>query len=125
MLYSLNRIAKISHQVKLALGVLKSFVGSVKVTTHDFSIGIDIKPEIGIADSGDLEFDLPELFMVIAAATKANGTSLLLWLCRKLRLLYIFGANPPPLSAFMQRLHRIVQILSCWPRFQTALCATY
>ena len=36
-------------------------------------IGIDIEPERGTADSGDLEADLPELFVVLAEAAQARG----------------------------------------------------
>lgn len=78
ILYSLDRMGKIGQHVKYALGVLRSFIGSVKATVHDIAISIDIDPETGVADSGDIEFDLPELFLVIGAAAKAHDTCILL-----------------------------------------------
>ena len=103
LLFRLDRISKFGHQVKLALRVLKSFVGSVKATVHDISIGIDIKPEIGVADSGDLECDLPELFMVIAEAAKSNQTSILLLIDE----VQYFSAKE--LSALIMAMHKMQQ----------------
>lgn len=103
VLYSLDRIAKMGNQVKRALGVLKGFVGSFKASIHDFSVGIDINPELGVADSGDLEFDLPELFLVIATAAKTNDKCLLLLIDG---VQYFSGKE---LSALIMAMHKIHQ----------------
>jgi hypothetical protein len=46
------------EKVRRALAVLKSFISGVKVSLGDVEIGLDIDPEKGSADSGDLEVDL-------------------------------------------------------------------
>jgi len=59
-------------KVRRALAVFRSFIGALKVTYQDVTIGLDIDPEIGSADSGDIEIDLPELFVAIGEAAKDN-----------------------------------------------------
>jgi len=54
-----------------ALRALKSFASVFKLAYGDVSIAVD--PEVGVADSGDLENDLPELFVRIGEAAKAAG----------------------------------------------------
>jgi hypothetical protein len=70
LLFDLNRCAGASNKVKRGLAVLRSFIGAVKLTVHDITIGIDIEPEEGSADSGDLEIDLPNLFVAIGEAAE-------------------------------------------------------
>jgi hypothetical protein len=50
---------------------LRSFASVFHVKVGEIEIGVD--PEIGIADSGDLENDLPELFVRIGEAAQAAG----------------------------------------------------
>jgi len=54
--------------VKRGLAVLRSFIGSIELTVDEVNIGLDIEPEKGAADSGDLEIDLPNLFVAVAEA---------------------------------------------------------
>ena len=61
LFYELNRIAGVGDKVRRGLAILKSFVGAVKVTVDDVEFGLDIDPENGSADSGDLEIDLTTL----------------------------------------------------------------
>ena len=68
VLFDLNRVAGAGDKVKRALGVLRSFIGSIKVSVDDVNIGLDIEPERGSADSGDLEIDLPDLFVAVGEA---------------------------------------------------------
>ena len=70
LLFDFNRVAGVSDKVKRGLAVLRSFIGAVKLTVHDITIGIDIEPEVGSADSGDLEIDLPNLFIAIGEAAE-------------------------------------------------------
>jgi len=60
LLFELNRIAGAVEKVKRSLAVLRSFIGAFKITVEGVSVGLDIEPEKGVADSGDLEFDLPQ-----------------------------------------------------------------
>ncbi|MCX7408847.1 MAG: ATP-binding protein [Planctomycetales bacterium] len=75
LLYDLNRIAGVGNKVKRGLAVLRSFVGAMKVTINDVAIGLDIEPEKGSADSGDLEIDLPALFVAIGEAAEERKTA--------------------------------------------------
>lgn len=68
LLYSFNRMASIGDKVKRALSVLRGFIGSLKVAYGDISIGLDIEPELGFADSGDIEIDLPQLLVAVGEA---------------------------------------------------------
>lgn len=54
-----------------AMRALRSFASVFKLEYGDASIAVE--PEIGVADSGDLENDLPELFVRIGEAAKAAG----------------------------------------------------
>jgi hypothetical protein len=64
LLLELDRLAGAGDKAKRALAVLRSFIGSIKVTIDGTSYGLDIEPEKGSADSGNLEIDLPQLFEV-------------------------------------------------------------
>jgi len=70
LLFDLNRIAGIGDKVKRGLAVLRGFIGALKVTVNDVTSGLDIEPEKGAADSGDLEIDLPNLFVAIGEAAE-------------------------------------------------------
>ena len=74
LLYELDRLAGAGDKVRRGLAVLKSFVGAIKVKVEDIEFGLDIDPEKGAADSGDLEIDLPSLFTVVAEAAAERGT---------------------------------------------------
>ncbi len=54
LLFELNRLAGAVDKVKRGLAVLRSFIGAFKVTVEGVSVGLDIEPEKGVADSGDL-----------------------------------------------------------------------
>lgn len=73
LLYELDRTAGAGDKVKRGLAVLRSFIGSIKLTLGDVVLGLDIEPAKGAADSGDLEIDLPNLFMAIAEAAEERG----------------------------------------------------
>ena len=75
LLYELDRLAGAGDKVKRGFAVLRSFVSSLKVTVEGISIGLDIEPEKGSADSGDLEIDLPNLFVAVAEAAADRGAA--------------------------------------------------
>jgi AAA ATPase domain len=68
LLYSFNRMAGIGDKARRALSVLRGFIGSLKVAYGDISIGLDVEPELGSADSGDIEIDLPQLLVAVGEA---------------------------------------------------------
>jgi hypothetical protein len=82
-----------------ALGVLKSFSLSAKVG----EIELALKPVIGVADSGDLERDLPDLFVAAGEAAKANETGIAI-LIDEVQYL-----SQPDLAALIVAAHRVAQ----------------
>lgn len=70
LLFELNRIAGAGDKARRGLRVLRSFLGALKVTYKDVTVGLDVDPEQGSADSGDLEIDLPNLFVAVAEAAE-------------------------------------------------------
>ncbi len=68
LLFDLDRISGVSHKVKRGLAVLRSFIGTISLAIGDITIELGIDPEKGSADSGDLEIDLPNLFVAIGEA---------------------------------------------------------
>lgn len=75
LLYDLDRIAGAGDKVRRGIAVLRSFIGGIRVTLGDVEFGLDIEPERGAADSGDLEIDLPNLFVAVAEAAEERGTA--------------------------------------------------
>ena len=74
-LYELDRMAGAGNRVKRGLRVLRSFVGALKITYADIEVGLDIDPEHGSADSGDLEIDLPNLMVAIGEAAEERESA--------------------------------------------------
>lgn len=84
-----------------ALRALRSFAAVFKFEYGDMSIAVD--PEIGVADSGDLETDLPELFVRIGEAAKAGGKA---WTLLIDEVQYLSQAD---LAALIVSMHKINQ----------------
>ena len=76
LLFELDRVAGAGDKVKRGLRVLRSFLGALKVTYADVTVGLDIDPEQGSADSGDIEVDLPNLFVAVAEAAEERKTAI-------------------------------------------------
>ena len=104
LLYKLDRVEGTKEYIRRGLAVLKSFVSSVKVTFDHIPIGLDINPEKGTADSGDLEIDLPDLLAVIAEAAQDRGTAVSL-LIDEIQYL-----KEKELSALIMAMHRMQQL---------------
>jgi hypothetical protein len=76
-LFQLDRMQGLSEAVKRSLRILRSFVGTVKVSFADtLSLGID--PEPGVADSGDLDSDLTQLLSAVGEAARSRDRPLAL-----------------------------------------------
>ncbi len=103
ILFRLDKLARASEKAKQGLRVLAAFANSLKASVGDIEFGLSIDPEIGIADSGDLEADLADLFEVVAAAAKDAGTVIVLIIDE---LQYLSEAE---MSALIMALHRIAQ----------------
>lgn len=68
LLFELDRLAGVGNKARRGLAVLKSFIGAIQIKVGEIELGVDLEPEPGAADSGDLEVDLPNLFTAIAEA---------------------------------------------------------
>jgi hypothetical protein len=78
LLFELDRMAGTGNKVKRGLAVLRSFIGGIKVSVGEVTFGLDIEPEQGSADSGDIEIDLPNLFVAIGEAAEERKTAVAL-----------------------------------------------
>lgn len=102
-LLQLSRIEKTKNAATRALKVFAAFVKAFKVTYKDIEVALDFEPLPGLADNGDLENDLAELFEIIGEATKSAGKVLVLFIDE---LQYV---KEDELAALITALHRISQ----------------
>lgn len=103
LLYALDRMANVGSKVKRALAVFRSFLGMLKVSYKDVIIGLDIDPEKGTADSGDIEIDLPELFTAIGEAAQDRGCAVAIFVDEVQYLTH------KELGALIMALHKLQQ----------------
>ena len=103
LLYELDRLAGVGNKVVRGLATLSSFVRGLKVTAGELTIGLDIEPQKGAADSGDLEIDLPNLFTAVAEAADERQAALALFIDE----IQYFTRNE--LGALIKSMHRIQQ----------------
>lgn len=103
VLFSLDQMENINDKVKRGLRVLKSFLNGIKVKISEVEIGMDIDPELGAGDSGDLESDLPVLFEAIAEAAQARGTAISIIIDE------IQYLSEKEFSALIMAIHRVSQ----------------
>jgi hypothetical protein len=103
LLYSLDAKERISAEVNRAFRVLRSFANALKIKYQDVELSLDVDPETGVADSGDLEFDLPSLFEVVAEAAKARQSAIAIMIDE---LQYL---SPKEFGAVIMAVHRISQ----------------
>jgi hypothetical protein len=68
----LDRTEKAKESVSRAVGALRGFASAFKVSIGEFSIAVSEPP---MADSGNLEVDLPALFLAVGQAAKAADSS--------------------------------------------------
>jgi len=104
LLYELDRMAGVGVKVKRGLRVLGSFLGALKVTYNDFTVSVDVEPEEGSADSGDLAIDLPNLFVAVAEAAQERGSAVAVLIDE----IQYFGSKE--LGALIMAMHRVQQL---------------
>lgn len=75
LLFSLDVGEMVSEKVKRATRILKSFMLKVN-PSGAVEFGLDIDPEKGTADSGDLETDLSQLFIALGEAARDRSTAI-------------------------------------------------
>ena len=101
--FDLDRIAQTGDRVKRGLRVLRSFLGGLKVKVGELEIGLDIDPETGAADSGDIEIDLPNVFEALGEAAKEKKTAVAI-LIDEIQYL-----SQKELGAIIMAMHRMQQ----------------
>jgi AAA ATPase domain len=103
ILFKLSAGEKVNQTAKRALGVFRSFINSIKIKMDDYEFGLDIEPEKGEADSGDLDSDLSALFVALGEAAKAKSQPILFSVDE------IQYLSEDDLSAFIMAFHQISQ----------------
>ncbi len=84
-----------------AMQALRSFAGAFKISVGDFEVSVE--PEPGVADSGNLEYDLTDLFLKVGEAAKSAGRG---WALLIDEVQYLSTAE---LSALIVAIHRVNQ----------------
>jgi len=103
VLYDLDRVAGVGDKVKRGLGVLRSFISALKIEVGDATFGLDIDAEKGAADSGDLEIDLPNLFVAVAEAAEERKIAVAVLIDE------IQYFNQKELGALIMAMHKVQQ----------------
>jgi hypothetical protein len=104
LLFDLDRIKGAGDKVKRGLAVLRSFMNGIKIKLGDvLEIGLEVEPEKGSADSGDLENDLPNLFLAVAEAAQERTIPVALFIDE------IQYFHPKELSALIMAMHKMQQ----------------
>ncbi len=101
--FDLDRMAQTGDRVKRGLRVLRSFLGGLKVKVGELEIGLDIEPETGAADSGDIEIDLPNVFEALGEAAKEKNSAVAI-LIDEIQYL-----SQKELGAIIMAMHRMQQ----------------
>ena len=101
VLRKLSLIESAKQKSYNALKALRSFASVFNISMGDFSISVD--PEPGVADSGNLEYDLTDLFVSVGEAAKAAGKG---WALLIDEVQYL---DEKELAALIVALHRISQ----------------
>jgi hypothetical protein len=100
-LFALSGMENAKELARRGLRILKSFLGGLTVSVGDVEIGVDA--EAGIADSGDLEADLPEMLVSLGEAARAANRPVAIIIDE---LQYLSSAE---FSALIMAMHKINQ----------------
>lgn len=79
-LLKLDRIAGARDLVVKAVKVLGSFISAAKVKYEGLEFSFELGSEKGIADTGDLDFDLAELLQSVGEAAQEKKTAVVLFI---------------------------------------------
>ncbi len=79
-LLKLDKVAVVGNLTKKALRALGGFISAMKVKYEDIEFGLDLGAEPGVADTGDLENDLRDLFVEVGQAAQEKKTAVVLFI---------------------------------------------
>ena len=102
-LLRLSRREKAKDLAARGLRALAGFAKSLKLKYADLEVGLDLDPEPGLADNGDLEHDLQALLEATGCAAQAGETALVLFVDE---LQYV---PEEQLASLVTALHRCAQ----------------
>ena len=102
-LLKLSKVESAKAYATRGLQALAGFATALKVKFNDIEVGIDLEPERGLADNGDLEGDLAVLLEQVALAAQSAQTAVVLFIDE---LQYVKEAE---LAALITALHRCAQ----------------
>lgn len=102
-LIRLSRNEQAKDLASRALRGLAGFAKALKFKYQDIEVGLDLDPEPGLADNGDLEHDLQALLEAVGAAAQKAGAALVLFVDE---LQYV---EEDQLAALITALHRCAQ----------------
>ncbi|HEX8903357.1 MAG TPA: ATP-binding protein, partial [Longimicrobiaceae bacterium] len=101
ILVQLSRVEQVRDRARRALKVLRSFASAFKVAVGDVEFGVEA--EVGSADSGTLEVDLPEVLLAVADAARMADRAVALFIDE---VQYLSSED---LGALIVSVHRIGQ----------------
>lgn len=102
-LLRLSRQERAKALAERGLRALAGFAKALKVKYDDIAVGLDLDPEPGLADNGDLEHDLQALIEAAGEAAKSGDTALAIFIDE---LQYV---EEEQLAALITALHRAAQ----------------
>ncbi|NHN87058.1 AAA family ATPase [Acetobacter sp. LMG 1627] len=104
MMLELDRLGAVTEQVKRGLRVLKSFAAGLRIhSDFGFSIALDVEPERGTADTGDLAMDLPDMISALGHAAQSRHTGVALFIDE------IQNLPEADLAALIMAMHRVMR----------------
>lgn len=102
-LLKLSRGDAVKDKLKRSMATLAGFARALKIKYGDIEIGVEFPEEPGVAGTGDLEFDLIELFTAVGEAATERKTAFVLFIDE---LQYV---EEKQLAALISSLHRMSQ----------------
>ena len=78
ILFSLDLVALAGKKVRQAMAALRNFGGAFKIAVGEIEIGMTPGP--GVADTGNLQQDMPQLLIAVAEAAAEKGTAIALFI---------------------------------------------
>jgi hypothetical protein len=103
ILIKLSAIESAKAYATRGLRALAGFAKALKVKFNDIEVGLDLEPEVGLADNGDLEGDLAVLLEQVGLAAQSAKTAVVMFIDE---LQYV---KEPQFAALITALHRCAQ----------------
>ena len=102
-LLAMSTTERARDAARRGLQALAGFVGALRVNYGDLEVRLDVEPEAGLADNGNLDQDLTALILEVGTTARAADTALCLFVDE---LQYV---EEDELSALITALHRAAQ----------------